>query len=134
MIEENTLERDESDDHEEESISEQNESDEHEEEIISEQNESDEENQDYLTGEESETDTNDNQTEKLNFITSIILALNTCYHVGLQSDVTRKEYREKVSEIFLANNHRISSEYMLEEINYCYEVFYLKIPNISLII
>jgi hypothetical protein len=120
VIEENILERDESDEHEEENISEQN--------------ESDEENQDYLTGEESETDTNDNQTEKLNFITSLILALNTCYHVGLQSDVTRKEYREKVSEIFLANNHRISSEFILEEINYCYEVFYFKIPFIKMLL
>ncbi len=101
VIEENTLERDESDENDDE-------------ENNSEQNESDEENQEYITGAESDTDTNEYQAEKLNFTTSIILALNTCYHVGLQSDVTRKEYREKVSEIFLANNHRINSEYILQ--------------------
>jgi len=121
VIEENTLERDESDENDDE-------------ENNSEQNESDEENQEYLTGEESDTDTNEYQAENLNFTTSIILALNTCYHVGLQSDVTRKEYREKVSEIFLANNHRINSEYILEEINYCYEVFYIKMPFIKILL
>lgn len=67
----------------------------------------------------------EDQSENVTLITSIILALNTCYHVGLQSDVTRKEYRDKVCEIFIIDNSRISAEYLLEEINCCYEVIFL---------
>ena len=67
----------------------------------------------------------EDQSENLNLITSIILALNTCYHVGLQSDVTRKEYRDKVCEIFIIDNSRIRADYLLEEINCCYEVIFL---------
>jgi hypothetical protein len=105
------------------------------EENIPEETDIDEKEDDYDTADEEsdqETMTSsshrqnlEDQSENLNLITSIILALNTCYHVGLQSDVTRKEYRDKVSEIFIIDNSRISADYFLEEINCCYEVVFL---------
>ena len=71
------------------------------------------------------------QNQNLNLTTAIILALNTCYHVGLQSDETRKDYRNKISENFYANKQRITAEDILKEINYCYEVFLdeIKLPD-----
>ena len=65
----------------------------------------------------------DSSIESFELIIATILALNTCYHVGLQSDQTRKEYREKISEIFMTVNSLITPDFILEEINYCYEIF-----------
>ena len=59
--------------------------------------------------------------EKVNVIKSIILALNTSYHVGLKNEKTRKEYRNCISRSF--NNRKIDENYISEVINECYEIF-----------
>ena len=67
-----------------------------------------------------------------NFIRSTILALNTCYHVGLQSENTREAYRTAISRCYTQNNqHQVTVEFILDEINTCYEVFLdeIKLPD-----
>ncbi|RNA31081.1 E3 ubiquitin-ligase RNF213-like [Brachionus plicatilis] len=62
-------------------------------------------------------------------LSSIILALNACYHVGLQSEESRKKYRIKISSCF--DYHAIDQEYFLNEIDNCYEKFLseIKLPD-----
>ena len=63
------------------------------------------------------------------FNLSIILAMNVCYHVCLQSNETRKEYREGLAECF--NDNQIDDESILDMIDSCYEVFLneIKLPD-----
>jgi len=56
-----------------------------------------------------------------NLINSIILALNTTYHVGLQNEQTRLAYRNCISKSF--ENTEINETYITEVINNCYEIF-----------
>ena len=58
---------------------------------------------------------------KENLINSIILALNTTYHVGLQNEHTKRAYRNCISDSF--ENHEINEKYITEVINNCYEIF-----------
>lgn len=74
-------------------------------------------------------DTNDASIEEIdaeislteNLINSIILALNTSYHVGLQNEETRLAYRTEISKSF--ENAEIDENYLTEVINNCYEIF-----------
>lgn len=59
--------------------------------------------------------------EDINFNRAILLALNTCYHVGLQNEASRERYRTNIAPIF--RNPSIDSDYINDEINICYEVF-----------
>lgn len=59
--------------------------------------------------------------ESFNFIRAIILALNTCYHVGLQNEVSRERFRANIAPIFMSPS--IDSNFISDEINLCYEVF-----------
>jgi len=52
---------------------------------------------------------------------TIILALNTTYHVGLQNEQTRLAYRNCISKSF--ENTEINETYITEVINNCYEIF-----------
>ena len=85
--------------------------------------ESDEEFSDYSDEEVEETGSD------MNLLRSIILSLNTCYHVGLQNEQIRREFRENVAPIF--GNDKISPEFIAHEINICYEVFLdeIQLPN-----
>ena len=89
----------------------------------------------YFTGEddsdddsEIENDPADNQ-ETSDLFRSLILALNTCYHVGLQNEETRTKYLDCVAPIFKAKN--ITGKFMAKEINLCYEVILdeFQLPN-----
>ena len=64
-----------------------------------------------------------------NLINSIILALNTTYHVGLQNEKTKLEYRVCIAQQF--GIHEIDEKYITEVINSCYEVFLneIKLPS-----
>ena len=57
------------------------------------------------------------------FLVSTLLALNTCYHVGLQSNLIRKKYREELAQVF---NHfgytHINEELIHKKIDKCYQV------------
>ena len=66
---------------------------------------------------------------ELNLIRAIILSLNTCYHVGLQSEESRLEYRHSICEYF--NNTSVTERFIANEINLCYEVFLdeIHLPN-----
>ena len=61
-----------------------------------------------------------NVSFKSDIINSIILALNTTYHVGLQNDETRIVYRKYISKSF--ENPQIYHIYIAEVINNCYEI------------
>jgi hypothetical protein len=61
-----------------------------------------------------------NQRTNDDLISSIILAINACYHVGLQSDESRREYRHKITPCFPAN---VDEDFILAEIDRCYEKF-----------
>lgn len=55
------------------------------------------------------------------FTRCVILALNVCYHVCLQSNEARKAYRIEVTNCFKEKN--INESYMLNEIDLIYEIF-----------
>lgn len=57
-----------------------------------------------------------------NLLGSIILALNACYHCGLQSEDTRREFRNEICNK-LKNSYNVDEKYLRDEIDYCYEVF-----------
>ena len=65
-----------------------------------------------------------------NLIDSIILALNICYHVKLQDDNLRTEYRKMIADYVnkfeATGSLKITEHTMLKEIDYCYQVFYSK--------
>ncbi|CAF0824304.1 unnamed protein product, partial [Brachionus calyciflorus] len=79
-----------------------------------------EDSQDEQDEEEDEIrqDTIENNNE--NLISSLILALNACYHVGLQSEDSRRDYRRQISTCFPNN---INDDFILNEIDKCYEIF-----------
>lgn len=58
-----------------------------------------------------------------NLLTSIILALNACYHVGLQTEESRTEYRQEISKSLRTIFSQVDENYIAAEINFCYEVF-----------
>lgn len=68
-----------------------------------------------------------------NLTSSIILALNTCYHVGLQSEESRKKFRiEVISKCFIRNGfNNVNDNYILEVIDSCYDIFLneIKLPD-----
>ena len=74
---------------------------------------------------ENETSVNNLKLSE-DLLSSIILALNACYHVGLQSEESRENYRIKISECL-----KIDQDYFLNEINKCYEAFLneIKLPD-----
>ena len=76
----------------------------------------------------NEPETIEDSTES-KLIKSIILSLNICYHVGLQSEASREKFRENVIPVF--KNRSITSDYMAKEIDSCYEVFLdeIQVPN-----
>lgn len=55
-------------------------------------------------------------------LNSIILALNACYHVGLQSEQTRLEYRNEILRL-LRSSFKVDQNQIVDVINNCYEVF-----------
>jgi len=60
---------------------------------------------------------------------ALILSLNTCYHVGLQSESMRNKYLDGIAALF--KSRRITRSFMDREINACYEVFLdeIQLPN-----
>jgi hypothetical protein len=60
---------------------------------------------------------------------ALILSLNTCYHVGLQSESMRNKYLDGIAALF--KSRRITRNFMDREINACYEVFLdeIQLPN-----
>ena len=65
-------------------------------------------------------DENEDDLER-NFTRAIILALNTCYHVGLQNEESRLKFRNSIAPIFKSQS--IDANFISDEINLCYEVF-----------
>ena len=66
----------------------------------------------------------DDAPEPYNFnslVRSIILATSVCYHVSLQSNSTREEYRNKLASCFKLR--KITAESIMNLINICQEVF-----------
>lgn len=64
----------------------------------------------------------DNNNKNI-LLSSIILALNACYHVCLQKEETRKEYREEMSKHLRTHWVHVTADYIKKEIDICYEVF-----------
>lgn len=76
-----------------------------------------------------ESNISDNLGTNHNLILSIILSLNTCYHVKLHNEETRRKYRQDIAAIF--NNEIIDEERISQQINLCYEAFLeeIQLPN-----
>lgn len=75
------------------------------------------------------------ETDPDKIIKSIIMALNTCYHVGLQSEDTRRLYRREIADCFRAFKAvdliQFDEAMIKEQVNSCYEVFLneIKLPD-----
>lgn len=78
---------------------------------------------------QEETNTLENFGTNHNLVLSVILALNTCYHVKLHNEETRQKYRQDIAAVF--NNNLITEEVISEQINLCYEAFLeeIQLPN-----
>lgn len=63
------------------------------------------------------------QIDPDNLLGSIILALNACYHVCLQNEHVRKQYRQEISKHLRSTWPCVDDEYVMREIDLCYEVF-----------
>lgn len=63
------------------------------------------------------------QIDADNLLVSIILALNACYHVCLQNEHVRKQYRQEISKHLRSQWPCVDDEYVMREIDLCYEVF-----------
>lgn len=97
-------------------------------------NDDDEENEDGHDYEESEEEQEELVNPSVaainpaidsneNLLASILLALNACYHVGLQTEESRTEYRQEISKSLRTIFSQVDENYIAAEINYCYEVF-----------
>lgn len=70
---------------------------------------------------DGEIENNLNADENI-VLDSIILALNTCYHVGLQSRNTRSDYLKEIHQV-INKKIKLTKDYIGEVINNCYELF-----------
>ena len=58
-----------------------------------------------------------------NFIISLILALNTCYHVKLQDEKSRSTYRHYIATHLHMFDQQVTETKITKDIDYCYQVF-----------
>ena len=58
-----------------------------------------------------------------NFIISLILALNTCYHVKLQDEKSRLNYRNCIATHLHMFDQQVTETKITKDIDYCYQVF-----------
>ena len=73
---------------------------------------------------ESITSTTGSQpAQQPNFIISLILALNTCYHVKLQEEKSRFIYRHNMTTHLCKFDQQVAETSIAKDIDYCYQVF-----------